>query len=55
MGNFLTASHESTQKSQINISLISRLKTQTMRDVNEAIEIMRDYYPTNSTYDMSSV
>lgn len=59
MGSFLGVQHTTSsnlsgkQKEQKNIKIITFLKTRTMSDVSETIELLRDYYPTNQTFDFN--
>jgi hypothetical protein len=52
MGNFLgvlnvKSSNFAESREQTNIELITYLKTKTMKEVGETVELLRDYYPTN--------
>lgn len=57
MGNFLgvenlPGSLRNTQGS-VNKELIAFLKTRNMNQIGETVEAIRDYYPTNSTFDLN--
>lgn len=51
MGNFLGVRFKNNiRNNQDNMAMVSYLKKKNMRDIGEVVELIRDYYPTNSSF-----